>query len=120
MIGCTYYVCIHSCSYGLLIHVFSNRNIIILKAEMLYCYPIQYVYCFPDEIEYNLRHLPLAEEISACVIAGHYDEAIEIASQTESGTLTAALWACWLARSSLLARLLKLGLDPNRTDDAGR
>ncbi|CAH0594198.1 unnamed protein product [Chrysodeixis includens] len=73
-----------------------------------------------DEIRYNLRHLPLAEEICTSVENGEYEEAIRIASQTENGTLTAALWACWLGRSSLLSRLLKLGLDPNRTDEAGR
>ncbi|PZC75020.1 hypothetical protein B5X24_HaOG206845 [Helicoverpa armigera] len=73
-----------------------------------------------DEIDYNLRHLPLAEEISTTIESGHYDETIEIASNTENGLLTAALWACWLGRSSLLSRLLKLGLDPNRTDEAGR
>ncbi|XP_047033633.1 transient receptor potential channel pyrexia isoform X2 [Helicoverpa zea] len=72
-----------------------------------------------DEIDYNLRHLPLAEEISTTIESGHYDETIEIASNTENGLLTAALWACWLGRSSLLSRLLKLGLDPNRTDEAG-
>ncbi|XP_075982691.1 transient receptor potential channel pyrexia isoform X2 [Anticarsia gemmatalis] len=73
-----------------------------------------------DEIDYNLRNLPLAEEISTNVETGHYDEAIATATQTENGILTAALWACWLGRSSLLARLLKLGLEPNKTDDAGR
>lgn len=67
-----------------------------------------------------MQHLPLAEEISTFVETGHYDEAIEIASQTENGILTAALWACWLGRSTLLGRLLKLGLDPNITDEAGR
>lgn len=73
-----------------------------------------------DEIEYNLRHLPLAEEISANISTGHYDETVELAANVEDGILTAGLWACWHGRSSLLSKLLKLGLDPNRTDDAGR
>lgn len=73
-----------------------------------------------DEIEFNLRHLPLAEEISTCVENGHYDAVIEIASQSDDGLLTAALWACWLGRSLLLSKLIKLGLDPNRTDEVGR
>ncbi|KAF9796715.1 hypothetical protein SFRURICE_008125 [Spodoptera frugiperda] len=73
-----------------------------------------------DEIEYNLRHLPLAEEISSNISTGHYDETVELAANVEDGILTAGLWACWHGRSSLLSKLLKLGLDPNRTDDAGR
>lgn len=53
---------------------------------------------------------------------GHYDDVICFVTPTDKCLLarTAALWACWLARSSLLDRLLKLGVDPNSCDDAGR
>ncbi|XP_072929948.1 transient receptor potential channel pyrexia isoform X2 [Epargyreus clarus] len=33
---------------------------------------------------------------------------------------TAALWACWLGRNTMLGSLLRLGLDPNCADDSGR
>ncbi|XP_028160039.1 transient receptor potential channel pyrexia isoform X3 [Ostrinia furnacalis] len=75
-----------------------------------------------DEIQYSLHQLPHAEEISILVETGHYDDVICFVTPTEKCLLarTAALWACWLARSSLLDRLLKLGVDPNSADDAGR
>lgn len=77
--------------------------------------------CIPDEIQYALIHLPHAEEISPLVETGSYDEAIAIATLTEDGLRTAALWACWLGRSTLLGRLLKLEeLDSDACDDAGR
>lgn len=69
-----------------------------------------------------MRKLPHADEISAFIEAGRYEEVILLASNTEReiGARTAALWASWLARSFLLAKLLKLGINPNTTDDAGR
>lgn len=73
-----------------------------------------------DEIESGLQRLPWAEEISPHIEIGRYDEVISIVAQNEDAISTAALWACWLGRSSLLARLLKLGLNPNKTDEAGR
>lgn len=36
------------------------------------------------------------------------------------GIRTAALWACWMGKSSLLTKLLKIGADPNSADGAGR
>ncbi|XP_073950493.1 transient receptor potential channel pyrexia isoform X2 [Choristoneura fumiferana] len=72
-----------------------------------------------EEIQYVLRQLPYAETISALVEDGLYEKVINLAAQPEERK-TAALWACWLGRSSLLARLLKLGIDPNWADDAGR
>lgn len=73
-----------------------------------------------DEILYVLRQLPNADEISSVMGTGHYDEVILLAENIEGGMRTAVLWACWLGRSTLLNRLLKLGVDPNEMDDAGR
>lgn len=66
--------------------------------------------------------MPHADDMSALIEAGQYEEVISRAYTTESeiGAKTAALWASWMARSSLLAKLLKLGVNPNTTDDAGR
>lgn len=60
--------------------------------------------------------------MSAFIEAGQYEEVISLAYNTEQeiGARTAALWASWMGRSSLLAKLLKLGVNPNATDDAGR
>lgn len=60
--------------------------------------------------------------MSALIEAGQYEEVISLACNTEGevGATTAALWASWMARSSLLAKLLKLGVNPNASDDAGR
>lgn len=66
--------------------------------------------------------MPHADEISAFIEAGEYEEVISLACNTdeEIGATTAALWASWMARSSLLAKLLKLGVNPNASDDVGR
>ncbi|XP_037294243.1 transient receptor potential channel pyrexia isoform X2 [Manduca sexta] len=75
-----------------------------------------------DEIQYTLRQLPHFEEILSLMDTGHYDEVISYATNTNGGVglRSAALWACWLGRSTLLTKLLKLGIDPDETDDAGR
>ncbi|XP_049877815.1 transient receptor potential channel pyrexia isoform X3 [Pectinophora gossypiella] len=75
-----------------------------------------------EDIRQCLNQLPFAEEISGLLEAEDNDEVISLATSTGGGEglRTAALWACWQARSSLLAALLKLGVDPNATDDAGR
>ncbi|CAG9134034.1 unnamed protein product [Plutella xylostella] len=71
-----------------------------------------------DEIQWLLLQLPQAEEISALIEAGHYEDTLNIA--TQRGLRTAALWASWLGRSALVAKLLTLGIDPNTADDTGR
>ncbi|CAG9789260.1 unnamed protein product [Diatraea saccharalis] len=75
-----------------------------------------------DEINYSLDQLPHAEEIAALIDTGQYEQVISFAIQTDKsvGVVTAGLWACWQGRSSLLEKLLRLGLDPNSSDDAGR
>ncbi|RVE47475.1 hypothetical protein evm_007886 [Chilo suppressalis] len=75
-----------------------------------------------DEINFSLDNLPHAEEIVVLIDTGQYDQVISFATQTERGigVVTAALWACWQGRSSLLDKLLRLGVDPNSSDDAGR
>ncbi|NP_001296484.1 transient receptor potential channel pyrexia [Bombyx mori] len=75
-----------------------------------------------DEIQYTLRLLPYSEEISVLIGNGNYDETIQFASEAEGGfgLRTAILWACWLGKSILLFKLLKMGVDPDELDDAGR
>lgn len=66
--------------------------------------------------------MPHADEMSALIEAGQYEEVISLAYNTEReiGARTAALWASWMARSSLLAKLLESGVNPNSSDDVGR
>lgn len=82
----------------------------------------QVFFCLTDEILFSLQQLPHAEEISLLVETGNYDDVISFAFQTDKniGARTAALWTCWMGRNSLLDKLLKLGVDPNCSDDAGR
>ncbi|XP_063627903.1 transient receptor potential channel pyrexia isoform X1 [Cydia splendana] len=72
-----------------------------------------------ERIQSVLRQLPHADTLYALIEVGQYDQVLELASQPEQRK-TAALWTCWLGRSSLLARLLKVGVDPNWADDDGR
>ncbi|XP_046971112.1 transient receptor potential channel pyrexia isoform X2 [Vanessa cardui] len=74
-----------------------------------------------DEIQYALRHLPYADELSTLLETAHYEDVIFFVSQADTDRIrTAVLWACWFGRSSLLSKLLKVGADPNSCDDAGR
>ncbi|XP_013135767.1 PREDICTED: transient receptor potential channel pyrexia isoform X2 [Papilio polytes] len=69
-----------------------------------------------------LRQLPHTEELLTILESGHYDDVINFIMETNPkfSMKTSMLWACWLGRSSLLTRLLKLGADPNSADGSGR
>ncbi|XP_068619064.1 transient receptor potential channel pyrexia isoform X2 [Battus philenor] len=75
-----------------------------------------------EDILFDLRQLPHSEELLAILDSGHYDDVINFIMQTDKliTLKTTVLWACWLGRSSLLTRLLKLAADPNSADGAGR
>lgn len=75
-----------------------------------------------DEIQHSLHQLPNAEELCTLVETGQYDELLTLATQADKKreAQTAALWACWMGKNSLLDKLLRLGVDPNCSDDAGR
>ncbi|VVD01605.1 unnamed protein product, partial [Leptidea sinapis] len=74
-----------------------------------------------EQIITSLKKLPYAEEISSLLESGHCEEAIILASQADDvGIRTAALWACWMGKSSVLHKLLKLGAKASFVDDAGR
>ncbi|CAH0728375.1 unnamed protein product, partial [Brenthis ino] len=74
-----------------------------------------------EEVQYALRHLPNADEISSLLETGHSEDTVSFVSQADEHRLrTAALWACWLRKNSLLSKLLKIGADPNSSDDGGR
>ncbi|XP_045502459.1 transient receptor potential channel pyrexia-like isoform X1 [Colias croceus] len=74
-----------------------------------------------EEIQNVLKQLPYAEEFAALLENGHTEELISLASDTDTvGIKSAALWAAWMGKSSVLNKLLKLGADPNSSDDAGR
>ncbi|CAH2094669.1 unnamed protein product [Euphydryas editha] len=74
-----------------------------------------------EEIQFSLRHLPFADELASLLETGHYDDVMSFVAQEDTNRIrTAVLWACWLGRSSLLTKLLKVGADPNSCDDAGR
>jgi hypothetical protein len=75
-----------------------------------------------DEIQCALEQLPYAEEVVDLIDSGNYDDVVSFAIHTMKNVAskTTALWACWQGRRSLLEKLLKLGLDPNTADEAGR
>nr|QDR50969.1 pyrexia trpa [Heliconius melpomene] len=74
-----------------------------------------------EDIQYSLRHLPNADEISGLLETGHYEDTVSFLSQTDKDRLrTAVLWACWLGKNSLISKLLKIGADPNSSDEDGR
>ncbi|GBP04056.1 Transient receptor potential channel pyrexia [Eumeta japonica] len=73
-----------------------------------------------DDIKRSLYRLENAEELSPMIQSGLYEEVISSATALQSDLKTVGLWACWLGRSALLAKLLRLGLDANSADDAGR
>ncbi|CAK1553897.1 unnamed protein product [Leptosia nina] len=74
-----------------------------------------------EEIQNTLKQLPYADDIASMLGSGHYEEALNFASQSDDiGIRTAALWACWMGKCSLLHKLLKLGADANSADEAGR
>ncbi|XP_047512350.1 transient receptor potential channel pyrexia-like isoform X2 [Pieris napi] len=74
-----------------------------------------------EEIQSTLKKLPYAEEMGTLLENGQYEETITSAAQADhEGIRTAALWASWMGKSSVLHKLLKLGADANSTDDSGR
>ncbi|KAJ2953216.1 hypothetical protein O0L34_g793 [Tuta absoluta] len=75
-----------------------------------------------EDIQCSLNQLPYAETISAMLESGEIQEVIQFAASTVDGEAlrTIALWACWQGRSTLLAKMLSLGVNPDSIDDAGR
>ena len=101
-------------SYNHIIHFYFTLN----KAELSYRLLF---FDFTEDIQYSLRHLPNADEISGLLETGHYEDTVSFVSQTDEDRLrTAVLWACWLGKNSLISKLLKIGADPNSSDEDGR
>ncbi|KAI5643183.1 ankyrin repeats (3 copies) domain-containing protein [Phthorimaea operculella] len=75
-----------------------------------------------EDILSSLNQLPYADIITTMLESGEIEEAIQFASCTVDGAAlrTIALWACWQGRSTLLAKVLSLGVNPDSIDDAGR
>ncbi|XP_032521667.2 transient receptor potential channel pyrexia isoform X2 [Danaus plexippus] len=74
-----------------------------------------------EEIQETLRLLQSADEISSLIETAHCEDVVSYALEMdEGGVRCAMLWACWMGKTCLLSKLLKIGGDPNSRDDAGR
>lgn len=78
---------------------------------------------FLDEIQSSLRQLPYASNMLYLFETKKEDDVMTFAAEKGAdytGTGTAALWASWLGKSSILEKLLDIGVDSNYADKAGR
>lgn len=93
-----------------LVYIILNRELCIKTIAILL-----------EEIQETLRLLQSADEISSLIETAHCEDVVSYALEMdEGGVRCAMLWACWMGKTCLLSKLLKIGGDPNSRDDAGR